>query len=188
MSFLISNIESYVINSFGDNQTDIIHLQRTAYWIKQLASTADEALLIAAISHDIERAFRKKSTIENNRSSKSFLDEEDLRHHQEEGAAIIARHLVILNARDELMKKVVRLISRHEIGGYSDENLLKDADSLSFFENNINFFIESMTKRRTIESIHEKFEWMFSRITTPFAKETALPWYKEAMRRLENCN
>jgi len=33
------------------NESDIIHARRTAYWIKQLKSDADEALLIAGIAH-----------------------------------------------------------------------------------------------------------------------------------------
>ena len=34
----------------------MLHFDRTVYWLQQLRPDADGALLIAAISHDIERA------------------------------------------------------------------------------------------------------------------------------------
>src|SRR5680860_1625205 len=50
------------------------HSERTVFWMKKNYPKADEAMLIAAIAHDIERAFRedKLDGIVNNK--KGFLD------------------------------------------------------------------------------------------------------------------
>lgn len=39
------------------------HFRRTVYWVKRLSPGADESLLIAAYSHDVERAFIRKKFI-----------------------------------------------------------------------------------------------------------------------------
>ena len=57
---LYKKVEKFVIDSFtkAGRTKDIIHLERTVYWIKKIKPGADKALLSAGIAHDIERAFR----------------------------------------------------------------------------------------------------------------------------------
>jgi len=55
---------------------NISHHQRTIYWIKELEPNANEALLIAGMLHDIERAF-------NGDWKAGSQDPEKLRKHQE---------------------------------------------------------------------------------------------------------
>lgn len=55
------------------------HAFRTVFWMKKIYSQADEVMLIAAIAHDIERAFRKDK-LEGIRCNKEgFLDKNILR-------------------------------------------------------------------------------------------------------------
>lgn len=93
MGQIFNKVEQFVSDSFKKNNDTqgFKHLQRTAYWVKQLNPNADEALLTAAVSHDIERGFRNPNftTIK----SKGFNDKEHLTYHQEEGARIIANYL-----------------------------------------------------------------------------------------------
>jgi len=77
------------------------------------------------------------------------------------------------------------LISKHEEGGNDDQNLLKDADSISFFENNVPLFLTKHVSEVGKEKVKEKFDWMFNRITSEKAKQIARQWYEEAIKKLD---
>lgn len=77
------------------------------------------------------------------------------------------------------------LVSKHEVGGNDDQNLLKDADSISFFENNVDHFVNKKVGETSKEKVKDKFEWMFNRISSEKAKQIARPWYEEAIKKLK---
>jgi len=86
MLVLYEKAEQFVDESYKGKH-GMIHFKRTVYWVKQLKPDADEAMLIAAIAHDIERAFRKEGDPQMQRMKASGMkDEEFLRYHQEKGA------------------------------------------------------------------------------------------------------
>jgi hypothetical protein len=147
--------------------------------VEKLRQGADEGLLIAAVSHDIERSERKLRE-----PAKNFLDPEYLREHQERGAFMVGEFLQAHGAPEELVQRVEHLVSKHEVGGDEDQNLLKDADSLSFFETQVEYFVEEKVKESGAEAIKAKFQWMFDRISSEEAKNKARPMYEQAMRRL----
>jgi len=184
---LYKKVEHHVIDIFtkiGDTQ-GITHFLRTAHWIKVLKSDADEALLIAAVAHDIERGFRDYSSYDHiKKSDKGFKSDEHLTHHQNEGARIIGEYLEQIGADKKIIDRVQMLVSKHEVGGNDDQNLLKDADSLSFFENNVDYFITQKVDETNKEKVKDKFDWMFNRITSNKAKDIARPWYDEAIKKL----
>ncbi len=177
--------EQFVIDSFtkvGKTQ-GIKHFLRTAYWLKALEPKADEAMLITAVAHDIERAFRETDVLENIEKL-SYTAVEVLRPHEERGAEVIANFLKQQNASDQLIDKVIMLVSRHEEGGNNEQNLIKDADSISFFENQIPHFLTILVKQDGKKKIKEKFDWMFDRITSEKAKQIAQPFYEKAINDL----
>lgn len=81
MTELYQRVEQFVVNSFtkADNEKGIKHFERTVYWVQQLKPEADEALLIAAIAHDIERAFRESD--HGQKFQKGFRTNEHLTRH-----------------------------------------------------------------------------------------------------------
>lgn len=159
------------------------HFKRTVYWINRLDHGADEALLVAAIAHDIERLFPKKQ--EENLTERSLTAKDSQKLHQERGAEIIADFLESKGAPAKLIKRVKMLVAKHEEGGNKDQDLLKDADSLSFLENNVNFFVEEMVPRFGKTGVREKLDWMFERISSDKAREIARPMYDVAIRKLK---
>lgn len=168
----------------GDDH-GIKHFERTVFWLRQLRPDADEAFGIAAYSHDIERAFRNQEVWSmQKRSDKGFRDEDFLRIHQERGAEIIGEFLQKRGAGEDMIARVKRLISKHEVGGDDEQNMLKDADSLSFFENNIPHFLTKKVAELNKEKVKAKFDWMFNRITSEKAREIARPWYEAAVGKL----
>lgn len=179
--------EQFVTESFkkAGNETNLKHLIRTVYWLLQLNPNADEAMQVAALSHDIERAFRGTGDKQNERlKQKGFISEEHLEEHQNRGAEIMADFLTKEGASSDFIAKVKHLISQHEVGGDDEQNLIKDADSLSFFENNVKHFVEVQTRKTSNETVKDKFDWMYNRITLDRAKQIVRPWYDEGIKLL----
>ncbi|MCL5435542.1 MAG: DUF4202 domain-containing protein [Patescibacteria group bacterium] len=180
--------EKFVIDSFtkAGRIGGLPHLERTVHWLRVLKPDADEAILIAAIAHDIERAFRNPEYEERFKSSKEgFLDSGHMKYHQGEGARIIADFLKTQGADSALVERVKVLVSKHEEGGSDDQNVLKDADSISYFEVNAGKFVKLHLQKVGREKIRKKFDWMFSRITSEKARGIAGPWYEAAVKSLE---
>ncbi len=178
---IFPQVVKFVNESFDSNTVQIIHFERTVHFVKILNQDADEAFLVAAYSHDIARAFTEIKQFKGR-----FKDPSYLKAHQDKSAKIIGEFLKKINAINEFIERVKMLVSRHEVGGNEDQNILKDADSLSFFEKNIDFFVTVMVKRTSKDEVKEKFDWMFNRISLKEAKEIARPWYEEAINRLES--
>jgi len=183
---LYNETERFIVDSFNKAQksSEVKHLLRTVYWLKELKPDADETLLVSAVAHDIERAFRQKDVLEK-RDSAGYTDLVFLRLHEERGAEIIAAFLKQQGVDDSFIERVKMLISRHEEGGNDDQNLLKDADSVSFFETNTSLFLEKRVPEIGKEKVRQKFDWMFNKITSKKAKQLAEPFYNKAIGALE---
>lgn len=178
MPTLFLRVKKFIDKSF--NFTNTKHFERTVFWVQKLKPNASEALIIAAYSHDIERAFRKK-----NIKTRKFVAGKELKYHQKEGARIIYEFLTKNNADEKLAKKVQKLISKHEVGGSKDQNLLKDADSISYFETNaMRHTTWVKEKGFSKKEIERKFNWMYERITSKEAKRLAFPHYQKALKSL----
>ncbi len=78
---------SFAIDPGGLN---LRHLRRTLHWLLELDPGADEALQIAALAHDLQRAFRDGEPAVRD----GFLDPVFLRHHQERGGELVAGFLL----------------------------------------------------------------------------------------------
>jgi len=178
---LHKEVERFVINSFGINNPNTVHLLRTAYWIKKLEPETDEALLVAAVSHDIERA-EKKGPDTPNYMIKNV--NEYLEYHQKRGAEIIGDFLIQKGAEPATVQKVRNLVTNHEYGGDRDQNCLLNADSLSWLENLVYHFLEHEVANLGIERVRNKINRMYNRITSEKYKKIAEPYYKNATRKL----
>jgi hypothetical protein len=185
MTKLYNKVKRFVEESFEKCgfKKQIKHLKRTVYWIKRLKPDADEALLIAAISHDIGTAY-KWEEMQKATKKEGFISKKRIKKHQEESSKIIGEFLKKHNMNSKTIARVKMLVSRHEEGGNKDQNLLKDADSISFLENNVDIFLKRV-KDVGKEKVRQKFNLMYNRITLKKAKKIARPWYKKAMSDLE---
>jgi hypothetical protein len=181
-------VEKFVEESFyrlgnlgdGDPEMNIRHLKQAAYWLKQIKPDADEAMLVAALGHDIERAYRDDKLME----SLGWYSPAFYKLHQEKGAEIIGKFLIKQGATEEFVARTKNFIEHHEFGGTDDQNLVKDADCLSFLENNIPFFLDKKVKQLGKEKVKSKFDDMMNRITSEKAKAIANPRYEEAIKKL----
>jgi len=181
MKKLLKEVRKWV----KDNYSNANHLVRSAYWVKKLDPKADEAVIIAALTHDMERAFPGPDEV---KFLTGYTDEEYLelcRKHSLRSAKIVEKFLKEKGAKRKLINKVKKLIEQHEFGGTYEQNLVKDADSISFLETNAPIFIGFIPEKRTKEEVRKKLEWMFSRISLPKAKKLAKPLYEKAIAELE---
>jgi hypothetical protein len=108
------------------------HLLRTEDWVVVLDPGAGEGLRLAAVLHDIERAFPDPDATWD--SARDWDSPEYNRWHQDRAAEMAARWLREQDADPALVTEVEGLIRVHEDGGWRDADLLQAADSLSFLE------------------------------------------------------
>lgn len=180
---LYQKVVKFVDKSYGKKKS---HYERTVYWILQLDSDVDAAMKIAGYSHDIQSAFSRGDNMKTvKESEKGFKDEELLTTHQKEGAEIMKKFLEDNEGPPEVAKKVYDLISKHETGGNDDQNILKDADSISFLECNAEHFVDKYAIEFGYTKVKEKFDWMFNRISSAKARDIAKPMYENAIAKLE---
>ncbi|KKQ41852.1 MAG: hypothetical protein US60_C0028G0007 [Microgenomates group bacterium GW2011_GWC1_37_8] len=178
---LIKKVQEWVEETYSNAD----HLLRTGYWVKKLYPKASDSLIIAAISHDIERAFKEGRNSPSPEMKGAIWDDPVYdKWHSERSAKLVIKFLEREKAALHLIKEVSKLISHHEHGGWKEADILKDADSLSFLEINVDFFISRIGKDLTRDEVREKFDLMFNRIESETAKKIAIPLYEKAIEKL----
>jgi hypothetical protein len=141
----------------SDREKDPTHSKLTLEWVLKLKPDADDALKIAALGHDIDRA------IENRRVKKEDYDDYDRykQKHAIESAKVITEFLKKYKCNKNIIRKVRYLIENHEVGGTNEANTLRDADSLTFFNFDINYYL----KDKGIEKTKDKIKFMYDRLS-----------------------
>jgi hypothetical protein len=139
------------------------HLTRALEILRELEPNASEALLIATVTHDSERAFPDPDPPFD--SALHFDVPGYLRFHQRRAAATTARWLEDAGAPFGLRDQVATLIAVHEEGGWHEADLLQAADSLSFLETMVPIVEGWITSGRTgPDRAFAKLQWMQDRI------------------------
>jgi len=136
---------------------DPLHAENTLKWLLELEPKADQALQIAALAHDIERA-NEKQKIKRNKYEDFDLFKQA---HAKNSAKILREILKKCGVAESVTKKTCRLVVQHETGGDTNSDLLKDADSISFFENNLPHYYKREGKEETLR----RAAWGYLRIS-----------------------
>jgi kynurenine formamidase len=108
------------------------HLTRTLDWVLELDPGASEALQVAAVTHDIERAFPDPDATWD--SARDWNDPAYNRWHQDRCAEMVAAWLAEQGAAADVAARAEALVRVHEEGGDPEADVLQAADSLSFLE------------------------------------------------------
>jgi len=135
---------------------DYIHSQSVWKWVLRLKPDADIALQIAALGHDIDRCFEDKGI---KREDYEIYDEYK-KQHALTSAKIMCELLKKFGFEKEIIDKVNLLVKNHEIGGEGDLEILKEADSITFFEYNLPFY----RKTHTLKETKDKIKFMYTRL------------------------
>ena len=116
-------------------------------WVLKLKPDADEALQIAALAHDIDRAVEKRKI-----SRSDFNDYDAFKAaHAKNSARILGEILNGYHVEQTIIDEACRLVERHETGGDLCSDLLKDADSISFFEVNMPLYFQREGYKETLK-------------------------------------
>ncbi len=141
---------------------DPIHAENVLEWVMKLKPNASQALQIAALAHDIERADESRKI-----KRSEFEDYDQFKKaHALNSALILKEILCECRVNDQIIDEACRLVELHEVGGTEDADILKDADSISFFEVNVPFYL----KREGYEETLRRCKWGYARLS-PQMKE-----------------
>jgi len=161
------------------------HLLRTLEWLLELDPQAGEALRIAAVTHDAERAFPPAEAGPS--SADGPIAPVYERWHQARSARIVGEWMLEQGADPELALEVISLVAVHEDGGSPEAAMLQAADSLSFLEVQVELFAGLVARGDlSEEAAGAKLRRMYERITLPQARELATPMLTPALERISN--
>lgn len=160
------------------------HLVRTLGWLDALQPGSRPPVRLAALLHDIERAYPDPGSPYV--SGRDWALEHYVDYHQGRSARLLTRWLGERAVEDAFMADAVSLVAVHERGGWAEANLLQAVDSLSFVETMgplVRRWMADGTTSR--ESGIEKMRAMWQRIQVPAAREAGRELYARVMRELE---
>jgi SAM-dependent methyltransferase len=179
---LIALSRTWVSENYGRHAQ---HLLKAEEWLRCINPSATEAMLLATLTHDMERAFPGPDSPKQDPS----LGPDDPIYnqaHSKRSARIVSAFLQEQQVPETLVTEITSLIEVHEIGGWPEADWVQAADSLSFLEVNIEFFLDHAPEMGwTLEQIRTKFDWMHERIKLAEARTLATPLYKVALQKLK---
>jgi len=153
------------------------HADNTLKWLSHLQPDAGEALQLAALAHDIDRA------IEETKVKRADYDDYNVfkAAHARHGAELLRPILTTCGVARDIVDEACRLVTVHEVGGDPDADLLKDADSISYFDVNLPLYYQregwAETKRRSL--------WGYRRLSARARKIVEnIGYEEEAINRL----
>ncbi len=124
---------------------DPAHARNTLEWVLRLWPGADPAMRLAALAHDIDRA----STDKVRRCDYADYDSFKAAHARH-GAQILCSLLSVYTFSRATVDEACRLVCLHEVGGDPRADLLRDADSLSYFETNLPLYFQREGEAETL--------------------------------------
>lgn len=160
------------------------HLARTGDWMLALDPEAAEPLVIAALTHDMERAVPGGPVLEKARQA---WDEPAYNAaHCARSAEIVARWLVDHGASDRLVHGIRQPILEHEFGGSPEGDLMQAADSISFLETSgalVARWIERGECR--LDKGQAKLRWMCDRVRLERGREIARVQFERVVAEVD---
>ena len=172
-------IEEIIKGSFVPE--DPIHSKNTLEWLLKLMPDADESLKIAALGHDIERAIEKRKVRRQDyKDYDAFKDA-----HALNSANILTEIMQACDIDQKMIDEVFSLVRHHETGGTDRIDILKDADSISYFEVNLPLYF----LRNTLKETKRRCLWGYKRLSDEGKKIVAELNYqnKEVKSLLKVC-
>ncbi len=129
---------------------DFPHASNTLQWLLKLDPTADQAMQIAALAHDIDRAVTDRKV-----HRADYPDYDAFKGAHAENSVTLLREILNRHGVEQsIVRETCRLVRLHEIGGCPRSDLLKDADSLSYFDTNLAHYFQregwAETRRRAL--------------------------------------
>ncbi len=183
----LSPIEAAAVE-WLDGFYQLEHVLCARTWVMKLCPEASAEVKLATLVHDAERHFPGGPT---STPSDGFDDPDYLFAHSTRSADFVEKWLCERSpAPDEaFIRRVRRLVLRHEIGGNWEADFVQAADSLSFLETSDWLTVEWVRSGRySIEQAREKLDYSVERIRPSVALAAALPLFESALHALESAH
>ncbi len=138
------------------SSTDPDHAVSTKKWLLEIYPEADEIFQVSALGHDIERAIN--NTQDPHISTAEEYDE------FKKGHAIMSAEMLVDMLRkhgysDDDLLRVYAIVANHEFGGNKEADILMDADSISYFDTNIERYLQ----KHGMSTTKKKIRFMYDR-------------------------
>ncbi len=159
------------------------HLSRSADWLLALEPEASEPLVIAVLTHDMERSVPGGPVLD--KAGTAWDDPVYNRRHCERSAQVVADWLRDRGASARFVEGVAVPIREHEFGGSPEGDLAQAADSLSWLE--VNAALAATWVERgecDLAKAAEKLDWMVQRVRIERARELAAELHGPALSQL----
>jgi hypothetical protein len=157
------------------------HLLDSLAWLDRIAPGAREAVRLAVLTHDMERAFPGPDSP----VMRGLGDAEYHAAHSERSARIVGAWLRSQRADEALVRDVEALIRVHEDGGWPEADAVQAADSLSFLTTNVDLFLGFVRAGKfSARDVRWKLDYTYDRIKLPHARMLAEPLHAKAVARL----
>ncbi len=157
---LKSKIEEIIVLS--PYPEDVFHSPNTLEWVLKLNPEADISLQIAALGHDIERGVKDRIVKAINYNS----FDEFKQAHALNSAGILVEIMEECGVDQRIIDDVAHLVANHEVGGDDREELIKDADVLSFFHVCLPLYYD----RKGSETTKKRCVWGYKKLTENMRK------------------
>ena len=165
----------------SDPRNFVEHSCDVEKWVQRMDCNVSVKVKIAALMHDVERAFAVDRKRDVGRSYSDYKEE-----HAERSTQIVENFLGDLNIKPKFLEDILCLVRCHEVGLSEDHLLykemcvLKDADAISFFEeSNFDKYLEIWGKEVAVK----KIDYSFQRLTER-GKSLAKPLYESACKKV----
>jgi hypothetical protein len=176
---LVTRAREWVVDRYPYNRE---HLLRSLEWLDRVAPGSSEAVRLATLTHDMERAFPGPDQPVHH----TLSDPDYEQAHADRSARIVGDWLRAERAAPALIAEVERLVRAHEVGGWPEADLVQAADSLSFLETNIDMFLDfARSERFSIDDVRRKFSRSQDRIRVSHLRALAEPMAARALERLD---
>ena len=176
---LIETATTWVVDKYLYNS---IHLVNSLEWLDRIAPGSPDAVRIATLTHDMERAFPGPD-------QPVWNGDEDYDYyvaHSNRSARIVGEWLRQQACDPAFVREAEELIKVHEFGGWPEADLVQAADSLSFLDVNVDLFLGfAKTGRFRPDQVRAKFVYSHDRVRIPWVQELAKPMMDRAVERLE---
>lgn len=159
---------------------ELIHANGTLNWVLKIKPDADEAMQIAAFAHDIERCLPVRVYLPDGFVSGSEEYLKIKKQHAVGGSTAVYQLLQKYGVDESECIRIKNMIANHEEGGDEESDIIRDADSMSYLEDNLDNFL----KKYGAEVSQSKVDYMFGRISEE-RKYLALDLYQDALEKIK---
>ncbi len=137
---------------------DSRHADNTLEWLLHLQPDAGDALQLAALAHDIDRA------VEETKVRRADFDDYDTfkAAHARNSVEVLRPILTACGVERDVVDETCRLVATHEAGGDPGSDLLRDADSISYFDVNLRLYCQ----REGWDEALRRSRWGYRRLSS----------------------